>query len=387
MLAALLAPVAAAQTSAPVARAVLFFSPTCGHCEFVIQEVMPTWFEAHGGSTPDVYFDETAADPPFFLVTNGTLEVLLVNVTVAEGFAMFDATTVAWAIGNEAVPRLVIGNEVAIGSVDIPERVPAILDRSLAAEGIPWPRIEGLTGVVAQLFSTAAEPAPTTTTTLAAATTVAASTTVASSDPEPVVITLGPLDDALDSDSIGERFGRDPVGNGAAVAVLAVMIATVVGLGLQRGQVRRLDSRWIALLAAAGMAVATYLTAIESSGASAVCGPVGDCNAVQQSQYASIFGIHVGVIGIVGYSVMLLAWFLAERDGGLASKASLVLVVAAGGGVLFSIYLTFLEPFVIGATCVWCLTSAMIVTLILAIATPWWIAGRATEPSTRSGTE
>jgi uncharacterized membrane protein len=34
-------------------------------------------------------------------------------------------------------------------------------------------------------------------------------------------------------------------------------------------------------------------------------------------------------------------------------------------GVLFSIYLTFLEPFVIGATCAWCLTSAIIMTAML----------------------
>ena len=36
----------------------------------------------------------------------------------------------------------------------------------------------------------------------------------------------------------------------------------------------------------------------------------------------------------------------------------------AGIGVLFSIYLTFLEPFVIGATCLWCLSSATIMTLL-----------------------
>ena len=34
-------------------------------------------------------------------------------------------------------------------------------------------------------------------------------------------------------------------------------------------------------------------------------------------------------------------------------------------GTGFSIYLTFLEPFVIGATCMWCLSSAIILTVIL----------------------
>ena len=38
-------------------------------------------------------------------------------------------------------------------------------------------------------------------------------------------------------------------------------------------------------------------------------------------------------------------------------------------GVLFSIYLTFLEPFVIGATCAWCITSAIVMTLIFWVST------------------
>lgn len=34
-------------------------------------------------------------------------------------------------------------------------------------------------------------------------------------------------------------------------------------------------------------------------------------------------------------------------------------------GVLFSLYLTYLEPFVIRAVCIWCLISAVIITLLL----------------------
>jgi uncharacterized membrane protein len=38
-------------------------------------------------------------------------------------------------------------------------------------------------------------------------------------------------------------------------------------------------------------------------------------------------------------------------------------------GIFFSIYLTFLEPFVIGATCAWCITSALIMTAIFLLST------------------
>ena len=43
--------------------------------------------------------------------------------------------------------------------------------------------------------------------------------------------------------------------------------------------------------------------------------------------------------------------------------------VMALAGTAFSAYLTFLEPFVIGATCVWCITSAVVVGLLLLTST------------------
>jgi uncharacterized membrane protein len=49
--------------------------------------------------------------------------------------------------------------------------------------------------------------------------------------------------------------------------------------------------------------------------------------------------------------------------------AALALWGLAWFGILYSIYLTFMEPFVIGATCIWCLSSAVIMTLLLWITT------------------
>jgi uncharacterized membrane protein len=54
----------------------------------------------------------------------------------------------------------------------------------------------------------------------------------------------------------------------------------------------------------------------------------------------------------------------------VAAYSSLALLGLTTIGLLFSIYLTFLEPFVIGATCAWCLTSAIIITLLLWLAFP-----------------
>jgi uncharacterized membrane protein len=54
--------------------------------------------------------------------------------------------------------------------------------------------------------------------------------------------------------------------------------------------------------------------------------------------------------------------FASETASRAATSALVVLSLC---GTLFSIYLTALEPFVIGATCAWCLSSAVIVTLLL----------------------
>jgi len=58
---------------------------------------------------------------------------------------------------------------------------------------------------------------------------------------------------------------------------------------------------------------------------------------------------------------------LAAKTAAKAAARALVLLTLCG--TLFSIYLTALEPFVIGATCAWCLSSAVIVTLLLLLST------------------
>ena len=61
-------------------------------------------------------------------------------------------------------------------------------------------------------------------------------------------------------------------------------------------------------------------------------------------------------------------WLVARfADDWLAGLGTLFLFVTTFAGTLFSIYLTFLEPFVIGATCAWCLTSALLMTILMLI--------------------
>ncbi len=131
--------------------------------------------------------------------------------------------------------------------------------------------------------------------------------------------------------------------------------------------------KWaIVISAIGGLAIVTYLTFVEARGGSVACGPSGGCNTVQHSKYSVLFGVvKVGYLGMVGYIGMLAAW-LAWQFGpqGFRKLAALGLWAMAVFGTLFSIYLTSLEPFVIGATCMWCIGSAVLQPIILIASTP-----------------
>ncbi|RMF50198.1 MAG: vitamin K epoxide reductase family protein [Anaerolineae bacterium] len=172
------------------------------------------------------------------------------------------------------------------------------------------------------------------------------------------------------------RFMQDPLANSIAVIVL---LALLYGLGhamrlYYHGEAPdyHFSPWWVALLAIAGIGVAYYMTYVEVNHVEAICGPLGNCNTVQQSRYATLLGgIPVGVFGLVGYSAVLLAFLVQQRGpAGMRSTAALLLWAMLLFGNLFSAYLTFLEPFVIGATCVWCITSALLMFALLRLETP-----------------
>jgi uncharacterized membrane protein len=127
----------------------------------------------------------------------------------------------------------------------------------------------------------------------------------------------------------------------------------------------------IPVLSLIGIGISGYLAFVEVNQVEAFCGPVGNCNAVQQSVYATLFGVlPVGILGILGYLGIIILWLLGKLELQRWGRSlDLTLWSFTLIGLLFSIYLTFLEPFVIGASCMWCLSSAVIMTALFLIAT------------------
>lgn len=216
---------------------------------------------------------------------------------------------------------------------------------------------------------------------------------LAAADPTQATITAIPSVDSSQPVFI-QKFMRDPLANSIAVVVLVGMIGSLVALayrfinppeetgGAKEGAVVKADwRRWaVPVLCILGLFVAGYLTYVEISHKTAICGPIGNCNSVQTSKYATLWGfLPVGVFGMIGYIAIAVAWLVHLFTSDLIKPySSLVIWGMALLGVLFSIYLTFLEPFVIGATCAWCISSAIIITLLL-----WSTTGPAIQASAK----
>lgn len=114
-------------------------------------------------------------------------------------------------------------------------------------------------------------------------------------------------------------------------------------------------------LATFGIGVAAYIAIADSGGGAPVCIAGGEgCKTVAESAYSELLGIDVAVLGVAGYVMLLLAAML-RGDGARMAGFALALV-----GFGFSIYLTYLELFVIDAICQWCVASAVLMTLLFA---------------------
>jgi len=125
----------------------------------------------------------------------------------------------------------------------------------------------------------------------------------------------------------------------------------------------------IALLALVGFFVALYLWLHQIGvGGELKCG-TGGCDTVQASRWARFLGIPVAAYGVVGYAAILAVALAALRPAALPRRGpTLLLAALATGGLLFTLYLTYLEFFVIHAICRWCVASAVIITAIWVVA-------------------
>lgn len=121
-------------------------------------------------------------------------------------------------------------------------------------------------------------------------------------------------------------------------------------------------------LSVIGLGVAGYLTYSAFSLSDALCAPGGGCDIVRQSEYSKVAGVPVALIGLVGYLGILGVLLLEESVEFFADNGPMLVFGMSLIGFIYSIYLTYLELYVIHAICPWCVASAIIMTLVFAVA-------------------
>jgi|GEM_PF-672366 len=300
-------PVAAQE---PQVRVVFFTSPTCSFCAQVEERDLPPLENEYGER----------------------LRIQRIDTTTQRGQRLFQRALDHYNVPAErrGVPMMILDGHVLVGAREIPAQLPGLVSTYLEAGGLDWPDIPDLGDYIAAEAERAA------------------------AGDQPLWLV---------------RFRRDLPGNYVSLALLVSMLALAVALFRPRRWQRILSDRvplWLKVgTALVGLGVALYLTYSETTPGELICGPIGQCNVVQQSDLAILFGfLPLALLGALGY-LAILATYAYERwsQSPYAKLAPVVNLGLMTFGFGFSIFLTFWQPFGIGATCMWCLASAVTMSL------------------------
>jgi uncharacterized membrane protein/thiol-disulfide isomerase/thioredoxin len=366
----------AQETEEPVVHAVLFFSPTCPHCHEAITNVMIPLMEEY----------------------QEQLAVVGIDVSLEVGNSLYRNAVAHYEVpeNRQGVPTLIIEDTVLVSTLEIENEFPGMIEAGLANGGNDWPEFPGMADILIELTPTVTPEVTMTaisTPSSEATITTAAVQETAVSPPTPLAATATAVPVAavnddnsalsladVDPDAITTEEAApppDPVGFALGwLVVLGLLVVLVFSMwklggnwsGLKQTKVglklSTLRSVLMWLFIVVGLIVSGYLAYVETMQVTAVCGPVGECNIVQGSSYARLFGVPIAVWGILFYLTSAVLWLL-QRVENVRHLAALGLVGLTIFGSLFSLYLTLLELLVIGAICAWCLTSAVVTGLML----------------------
>jgi uncharacterized membrane protein len=322
---------AALQSEPPVVHAVLFFSTGCPYCTEVLTKTLPPLQEQY----------------------KTQLSLLLIDLATLDEIDKFYSLGDSLGLTREqiAVPFLLIDRTALIGVDEINTKLPALIERYLAAGGLDYPTVPLLSELLPM--------------------------GIAFTSYNPYLHLIPPTQTQSQTTGITLAW--------VIMAIMAIALILVIVMILRAFQGKPLKAfrGWldlaIPILSIIGLGVSIYLTYVEVTHTHALCGPVGDCNAVQSSPYAKLFGlIPIGLVGALGYIAILVTWsWRRMRSDPFSKIAGPIMFGMALFGTLFSVYLTYLELFVIHAVCIWCLSSAVIITALMLLSLPFvtqWLA-------------
>jgi uncharacterized membrane protein len=114
-----------------------------------------------------------------------------------------------------------------------------------------------------------------------------------------------------------------------------------------------------------GFIDSAYLAIIKLINAPIYCTPgLGDCASVQNSQWSTILGIPIAVLGALAYLALIGCYLFESKNAFIGRNSTYILFGISFFGFIYSMFLTWLELFVIHAICQWCMLSALCMTII-----------------------
>ena len=111
-----------------------------------------------------------------------------------------------------------------------------------------------------------------------------------------------------------------------------------------------------------GMAISGYLTYGYLVNTPIGCPFNANCDLVQASSYAYMWGVPVPLLGLLMYAALtLMGVLLLLKKAEWENILSLGIYGVSLAGVIFTVYLYYLEIFVLHAFCSWCIVSSIVI--------------------------
>jgi len=117
-----------------------------------------------------------------------------------------------------------------------------------------------------------------------------------------------------------------------------------------------------------GLIDSVYLTFHKVSGGKIYCGNIGDCNAVNSSPFAELYGIPIALLGAGAYAAILFLFIVEDRRIFWQEFVPLILFPVTLVGIIYSAYLTYVEIAILKKICVYCVISAVVMAFLFVIA-------------------
>ena len=126
--------------------------------------------------------------------------------------------------------------------------------------------------------------------------------------------------------------------------------------------------RWVSIISATiGLIDSIYLGIVKLTHQEVYCAGSGACESVNNSPYSEINGIPIAYLGLFAYIIIILLLFLEPRGAFWREYSPIIVFGMVLAGFLYSIYLTYIEIYVLRAICPYCVVSAVVMLVLFVV--------------------